>query len=106
MYILTFKSTGLERIGKVLEFCPGHLEQVYGSDLGGALLARKLPVMYLVFIYMSIIHVWAFIFMELECGELCRCMSLHFLLLTQRLLLLPEKLLLALSLLLKVTLKV
>ena len=50
MYILTFKSTRLERIGKVLEFCPGHLEQVYGSDLGGALLARKLPVMYLVFI--------------------------------------------------------
>ena len=63
VHSLAFKSTRLERIGKVLKFCPGHLEQIYGGDLGGALLARKLPVMYLVFIYMSIIHLWAFIFM-------------------------------------------
>ena len=62
--------------------------------------------MYLVVIYISLFHLWALIFIQPKCGELCRCMSLHFLLLTQRLLLLPEKLLLALSLVFKVTLKV
>ena len=49
--------------------------------------------MYLVVIYISLFHLWALIFIQPKCGELCRCMSLHFFLLTQRmLLLLPEKL--------------
>ena len=61
--------------------------------------------MYLVVIYVSPFHLWALIFVQLKCGELCRCMPLHFLLLTQSLLL-PEKLLFPFPLLLKIALEV
>ena len=33
MHSLAFEATRLERIGQVLKVCPGHLEQIYGSDL-------------------------------------------------------------------------
>ena len=66
VHILAVESTRLERIGQMLKVCPRHLEQIYGSDLRGALLARKLPVMYLVLRYCSLFHhllVTAVIFM-------------------------------------------
>ena len=63
--------------------------------------------MYLVVIYVSLFHLWALIFVQLKCGELCRCMPLHFFLLTQcLLLLLPEKLLFPFPLVLKIALEV